>query len=123
MKIFVHFTNKSKYVKSLDTREQLIQVVDLIAGARIRNAAALKSDELTLSITSHDIVAADAHYHASCYKGYVKVLPSRDRNAKQTDHYHKEVNTSIILLYKYIRTFSKPRNIPLTDRSTKLVYL
>ena len=73
MKRFVHFTNKSKCVKSLDTREQLIQFVDLIAGARIRNAAALKSDELTLSITSHDIVAADAHYHARCCKGYVKV--------------------------------------------------
>lgn len=78
-----------------------------------------------MSITSRDIVAAEAHYHASCYKICVKEPLSSDENIKQTDHYHKELSASISLLYRYIRTdlFSKPRIIPLTDLTTKMASL
>ena len=48
-----------------------------------------------------------------------------DGNTKQCDHYYKQVDDSIALLYKYIRNyvFSKPRIIPLTDLTTKLASL
>jgi hypothetical protein len=122
-KICIFCKQKSKYLKGSRTREQLIQAVDLRADVRIRNAATLKSDQRILSITSREIVAAEAHYHASCYKGYVKEQSSKDSTEGQTeDDYKNKVEAAMALLYKYIRgdLLSNPRIIPLTDLTSKL---
>lgn len=67
-KICIFCKEKSKYVKSSNTREQLIQAISMRADERICNIAATKSDERILSITSRDIVAAEAHYMTAVIK-------------------------------------------------------
>ena len=37
-----------------------------------------KGDDRILSLTARDVVAAEAHYHASCYKLYTKVSSKDD---------------------------------------------
>lgn len=108
---------QSKYTKGSKTRERLIQALDLRADTRIRDAATKKSDVRILSVTSRDIVAAEAHYHASCYKAYVKEQQVMDKINEQT-----EDDAARVDLYRYIRSdlFSKPRIIPLSDLISKL---
>ena len=122
-KICILCEKKSKYRKGSKSREKLTQAVDLRADVRIRDVANLKSDGRILSLTSRDIVAAEAHYHASCYKAYVKEQPAIDKSNEQTENpYKSEVDVALVDLYKYIRSdlFSKPRIIPLTDLTSKL---
>ena len=83
------FCSKVKFMKSPKTREKLIQAVQLRADATLRHCAILNNDARILAITSRDIVAAEAHYHASCYKSYTNIKP------KQGDHLgDKEVENS-----------------------------
>ena len=50
-----------------------------------------------MSLTSRDNVAAEAHYHASCYTTFVKDQPSVDKSNGQTDNHNKsEVDTAFL---------------------------
>ena len=60
-------------MKNPKSREKLIQAVQLRADTTLRNCVILKNDARKLTITSRDIVAAEAHYHASCYKSYTNI--------------------------------------------------
>ena len=83
------FCSKVKFMKSPKTREKLIQAVQLRADATLCHCAILNNDARILAITSRDIVAAEAHYHASCYKNYTNI------KTKQGDHVgDKEVENS-----------------------------
>lgn len=57
----------SKYQKGQNTREPLIQCSELLADDRIRKAAGIKLDQRMVAITSRELVAAEGHYHRSCY--------------------------------------------------------
>jgi len=59
-----------KYQKNTKSREKLIKAVQLRADETLRSCAMLKEDAKIRVLTSRDIVAAEAHYHASCYKIY-----------------------------------------------------
>ena len=51
-----------------------------------RKCAILKGDEKILALTSRDIVAAEAHYHCSCYKIYTKVkTKEHEHECEKTD--------------------------------------
>ena len=67
------FGKKIKFMKNPKSREKLIQAVQLRADTTLRNCAILKNDARILAITSRDIVAMEAHYHASCYKSYTNI--------------------------------------------------
>lgn len=67
-------------MKSPKSRETVIQVVQLRADATLGHCAILNDDARILAITSRDTVAAEAHYHASCYKSYTNI------KTKEHDH-------------------------------------
>lgn len=83
------FCNKVKFMKNPKSREKLIQAVQLRADMTLRHCAILNNDARILAITSRDIVATEAHYHASCYKSYTNI------KTKERDHVgDKEVENS-----------------------------
>lgn len=59
-------------MKGKRTREPLTQCRDLRSDHTIRNSAIAKVDERMLAIVSRELVAAEAHYHRSCYREYVR---------------------------------------------------
>ncbi len=62
----------SKYIKGSRTRETVIHCLQLRGDQSVRDAAIRKCDEKILALTSREILAAEAHYHGSCYKLYTK---------------------------------------------------
>ena len=74
------FCNKVKFMKNPKSREKLIQAVQLRADHALRQCAILNEDSRIVAITSRDIVATEAHYHASCYKSYTNI------KTKEHDH-------------------------------------
>ena len=59
------FCEKLKYVNRI--REKLIKATQLRVDHKLRQIAVSKCDEKILAITNRDVVAAEAHYHRSCY--------------------------------------------------------
>ena len=57
------FCQKTKYKKRTNTREDLIKARELRADKTLRETATKKGDSRIISLTSRDIVAAEAHYH------------------------------------------------------------
>ena len=84
------FCKKDKYQKHSHTREKLTQAVQLRADQTLRDTAIQKGDDAILAVTSRDIIAAEAHYHVSCYKIYTKpVEPGEkylDTSENMTDY-------------------------------------
>ena len=59
---------KTKYLKETNNRPKLTQTVDLRADTTIRDAAIRKGDTKIMAKAAKELVAAEAHYHISCYK-------------------------------------------------------
>lgn len=119
------FCNKVKYLKSSRTREKLTQAVQLRADQRVRDIAVQRGDERLIALTSRDIVAAEAHYHISCYKMYTKTDEKKVENDNGTDEYeryHTIEDEAYAELFEYIRTNVIPnkRITPLTVLSARL---
>ena len=64
------FCKKNKYKDR--HLERLIQCVEDRAVESIKRAATLANDFHMISLSSKDLIAAEAFYHGSCYKSYVK---------------------------------------------------
>ena len=78
--------------------------MDLRAVSLIRNNAIHKSYGRIMSLTSRDNVAAEAHYHASCYTAFVNDQPLVDKSNGQIDnHFKSEVDAVYLNIYVYIR--------------------
>ena len=121
--ICIFCEKKSKYVKGTHGREHLIQAVEMRADKTIRDTAIKKGDERLMAITSRDLVAAEAHYHASCYKSYTYFYKGVTLNDKSEDGYYAVTeNKAMQQLFDYIRMdiVKNPRLIPLNDLTKKL---
>lgn len=113
------FCESNKYVKGSRTREKLIQCVDLRADENIRSCvrriittsrSETQSliDERILAVTTRDIVAAEAHYHKSCYIDYTRQRPQSESEVTPED---VELNAYIVAEKKsYQNLFSYVRN-------------
>ena len=67
----MYFWEKSnKYIKRSHSREPLIQASELRADEKVRAVATIKMDNEILAATSRELVAAEAHYHKTCYRDY-----------------------------------------------------
>ena len=107
----------------------MIQSSDLRADTKIREIATKMSDAKILAITAREIVAEEAHYHASCYRNYTRVKANNQEIATDSvalddnDDYKSVETTALRLLYKFIRIdlFSNPRIVPLHDLTLKVV--
>lgn len=89
-KVVCIFCNKdkweTKYNSRSRSREMQTKVMTLEADDRIRKAAALHNDSTIMALACRDLVAAEAHYHKSCYKNFIKILYKTDATTnKNTD--------------------------------------
>lgn len=66
-KKYIFCQKPNKFLKGQKTRETLIQCRELRADASIKSAATKKMDSRVLDVVSRDLVAAEGHYHRSCY--------------------------------------------------------
>jgi len=66
------FCGKSKYIKKSNTREPLLQCRELRADVKIREYAKRTMNTRLLGLVEcRELVAAEAKYHASCYRLYI----------------------------------------------------
>ena len=83
------FCSKDKFQKGSKSRGKLTQAVQLKADQTLRKCAIQKGNGKILAVTSRDIVAAEAHYHVSCYKNYTrdgtKVPEYKDKSNKENE--------------------------------------
>ena len=69
------FCERPKYVNR--TLEKLVIATQLRVDQSLRQIATERCDERILAITSRDIVAAEAHYHRTCYRDYTRPTPQQ----------------------------------------------
>ena len=127
----IYFVRKNKYAKRQKTREVLVKCRELRADAKIRNAATKKLDNRILGIVSRDIVAAEAHYHRSCYRLYTRgefaqqgdALGASNQKEEEEDIYGETVSQAYSELFHYIseELFSNPEVMMMTDITSRLV--
>ena len=100
----------------------MIQAVEMRADKTIRDTAIKKCDERLIAITSRDLVAAEAHYHVSCYKSYTYCQKDVAVDDESEDEYAMAEKKALQQLFDYIRMdiFIDPRLIPLNDLTKKL---
>ena len=63
---------KNTYIRRSHTRETFIQARSLCVDEKVRAVATAKMDDKILAVTSRELVAAEAHYHRSCYRDYTR---------------------------------------------------
>ena len=96
----------SKYKKGSNTREPLVKSCELRSDDMVRSIAIEKMDTKILSITSRELVAAEACYHKSCYRSYTR---QRTKKTECTDDidpsdagYATTESSAFDMLYDYI---------------------
>jgi hypothetical protein len=130
------FCDKQKYKKGTHTRETLVQCTDLRADKSLRDIAIQKQDDKLMAILSRDIVAAEAHYHRSCYKDYCRRVVHNLMSCQDSDTHPTTSDTADFDLpsyntfekqaygqmFDFIRyeLFTEPKVIPMTCLSKKV---
>ena len=97
------FCERVKYIRSTSSREPLVKAAQLRVDQTLREKALAKCDQKILDVTSRDIVAAQAHYHRSCYRDYTrpeKPSPSSSSTAEVRDDAEEKAFSD---LFKYIQ--------------------
>ena len=107
------------------SREKLTKAVELRADQTLRECATQKGDRKILAITSRDIVAAEAHYHLSCYKNYTRVKKKGCKHSErmsEDDAYQMVEREAFADLFEHIRTVVIPSKkiVPVSSLTTKL---
>ena len=67
------FCNKDKYVKGNRTGERLSDCTTICADERVRKVAFEQNDTALIAIASDELIAKEAHYHATCYRSYTRL--------------------------------------------------
>ena len=99
MSQYVCFVTRSSFRSAQSHEKNLTQAVQLRADQRLRECAIQKGDANIIAVTSRDIVAAEAHYHNSCYKNYTSGQ-AEDSELKDTNE--KVIETDEYELYQRI---------------------
>lgn len=115
-------------MKGQKTRENLVQCVELCADYTICNAAVKKHDQRILALLSRDLVAAEGHYHTSCYKLYTKGESSSSfgvgekQEESEDAEYQEAEKQAYEELFLYIRNelLPNPEVLALTDLTSRL---
>ena len=117
----------SKYRKRKKSRENLVKCVDLRADEKIRKVSIEKGDRKIIALVSRELVAAEAHYHRSCYKEYTRTddcKNNKDELKTEPSEYETTETQAYEMLRQYIREdlISNPRVIKFTELITKLSF-
>ena len=130
MKRYVFFCEKksNKYIKRSHSREPLIQASELRAEEKVRAVATIKMDNKILAATSRELVAAEAHYHKTCYRDYTREYYSQPSNKSGTvedgDQTYADVeHDAYQMLFANIRDdlFPNPRVLTMVELTASLV--
>ena len=62
------------------TGETFIQARSLCVDEKVRAVATAKMDDKILAVTSRELIAAEAHYHRTCYRDYTRDYYPQFRN-------------------------------------------
>jgi len=110
----------NKYARGSHSREPLRQADQLRVDNKLRKIATEKRDSKILTITSRDVVAAEAHYHHSCYKNYTRPVNEKINNPTPE---LSGVGKAREQLFQYIRLeiFSDPTVVSLVLLQEKLL--
>ncbi|KAM9333381.1 uncharacterized protein KZ484_018411 isoform 1-T2 [Pholidichthys leucotaenia] len=122
----------SKYLKGDRTRDPLVQCTELRADEKVRKAAVSKLDNRMFAIVSRDLVAAEGHYHRTCYREYTRDSSTttqdsgKGASAAPTDtdaEYEAAEQQSYNDLFSYVREelFVNPDVVPMTNLTARLV--
>ena len=125
------FCKKTRYRKWSRSKENLTKSVDLRADNTLRQIAIEKQDTDIMAVTSRDIVAAEAHYHRSCYKEYTRKtdrkhhqVPDNDNTIEDTENttYSQAEHIAYVELFDYIRNnlITSPEIIAFSSLKSKL---
>ena len=90
--------------------------------------ATIKMDNKILAVTSRELVAAEAHYHKTCYRDYTREYYTQPRNKSATvedgDRTYADVEDDAYqMLFANIRDdlFPNPRVLTMVELTAKLV--
>ena len=117
------FCGKEKYVRGTNSREKLVKATQLRVDQTLREKAISKCDENILAITSRDIVAAEAHYHRSCYRDYTRPEKIQDDQAAGINQQELVPEQEAFFdLFQYIRAevIEKQLVVSMTELTRKL---
>lgn len=95
---------KDKYKKGI--KEGLTQARELRVNDSVRKAAISKQDSRILTILSRDLVAAEGHYHHTCYRHYTNIKESDKGEESEEDDdsdYVKAESSALSRMFDYIR--------------------
>ena len=95
---------KDKYKKGI--KEGLTQARELRVNDSVRKAAISKQDSRILAILSRDLVAAEGHYHRTCYRHYTNIKESDKGEESEEDDdsdYVKAESSALSRMFDYIR--------------------
>ena len=118
-----------KYLKGQRTREGLVKCCELRADDKIRKSATQKMDTRILGLLHRDLVAAEGHYHRTCYRTYTMNMTKADEQSENEDDAH---DPDIVYanayakaereLFLYIRNelMVKPDIVSMTDMTSRL---
>lgn len=94
------FCNKVKFLKGSKSCETLTQAIQLRADKTLRDCATQKKDERILALTCRDIVAAEAHYHFSCYRNYTRgVKTKKHGNGFNQEVEYEKLKEKLIVIF------------------------
>ena len=79
------FCKKTKYSKEkrVKTREALRDCQQFRADDTIRKASEIRNDMKMIALSSEELIAKEAKYHASCYRDYTRALYIKDKNVPE----------------------------------------
>ena len=97
---------KEKYLKGSRSTESLTQARQLRVDNNVRKAAEAKQDSRMITILTRELVAAEAHYHRSCYRQYTKTgeTATSIEPDESDDDYAKAEACAFSRLCDYIRS-------------------
>lgn len=122
----IFYDKLSKYLKGQRTKESLTKCAELRADDAIRRAATRKRDIHLLATVSRELVAAEAHYHRTCYRAYTKEL-EKDTNESnmggRESPYEAAERMALSKVFSYIKEelIEHPTVVPFIDLTTMLV--
>ena len=96
------FCEKVKYVNRI--REKLVKASQLRVDHKLRQIAVAKRDKKILAITSRDIVAAEARYHRSCYRDYIRPQQKCHEEQSVSSKANDAEYDAFTDLFRYIRS-------------------
>ena len=113
---------KDKYKKGI--KEGLTQARELRVNNSVRNAAISKQDSRILAILSRDLVAAEGHYHRTCYRHYTNIKESDTGEESEEDDesdYVRAESSALPRMFDYIRNDLFKNNIIELSKLSKML--